>query len=64
VARGFDPGRVGAERLAFFAVGEVESDLGVGDLFAPSGEDAEAVAIGPLVEDLPGRRYDQLAFAA
>ena len=63
MARVFLPGRVRAERLALFAVGEVEGDLGVGDLFPARGEDAEAVAVAALVEDLSGWGDDQLAFA-
>ena len=55
-----DPGRERALRLAVGPVGGVDRDLGVGELLAVDGEDAEAEPVASLGEDLTGRRDDEI----
>ena len=50
-----DAGRIGALNAAIGAVGGIDGDIGVCDLLALDGEDAEAEAVAALGEDLARR---------
>ena len=55
-----DPGRERALRLAIGPGGGVDRDLGVGELVAVDGEDAEPEPVASLGEDLARRRDDEV----